>query len=808
MEAANNLRPIRFIDPLTELAGKLLSVEKPARYSGGEFGRLASKNADLYMLIAFPDLYEIGMCNQALRILYNGLNKLPGISCDRAFAPAPDFEQLLRSMNLPMYGLDTGISLKDTDILLFTLGYELGAGGILNMLDVSDIPIHSCNRGDNDPLVIAGGPVVSNPLPYSNFIDAFWIGEAETGFFELAIELKELKQKGQGRAALFEKIAAHPNMWVKEKNTATRAVYNGFVNGEASVYPLPSMKIIQHHGALEIMRGCPNGCRFCHAGIWYRPMRQKPAEKVIEEANAFVKLGGYREISLSSLSSGDYSGIAEMVESLNRHFEGRRISFQMPSLKVSGFSLSILEQISHTRKSGLTFAVETPIDAWQMSINKEVTRDSVVEIIKEARKHGWRGAKFYFMIGLPLEKNENEETEIVNFIIEVARKTQIHFNINVGIFVPKPHTPFQWAAQIDAETAFAKLELIRKKLKPLGHKVSVSDPLVSIIEGFISRGDERAGFLIEEAFRKGSRLDAWSEYINTEVWKEILINHNSLINEFLAEKSTEEKLPWYGVHSGVSPAYLKKEWLNSQNHTLTSPCNDNCTSPCGICRPEQKIIKNILPTDNNDSTKEDAVNLNGNGGNNEKKTDPAIWRILFEYSKHGPAVFQSHLSIIEIFSMALVRSGLPVLYSQGFNPLIKLEIASPLALGISSHAEIACLDFSKEITPDLFKNLLNANLPEGMTIGQAECFYIPSGSKKHSLASLLWGSCYLINNSDVNVEYSQEKQFRTSCGIPAYNICRKSLLAKNIINDGNNPWASYFDIYQHLHNSRQNVRYE
>ncbi len=481
------------VNPVNDLGALLLGVEKPARYCGGEYGRLARTDAPLQTLIAFPDLYEIGMSNQALRIIYNGLNRIPGVSCDRAFAPAPDFEQLLRGRGLPLYGLDTGISLKNFDLVLFTLGYELGISGILAMLDVSGIPLRSELRGESDPLLIAGGPAVSNPLPYSAFIDAFWIGEAEAGFFDLAQELLTIKQNGGDKAALFERIKSHPHIWVKGKERAVRAVDISFARwdtAETAVYPIPSMKTVQHHGILEIMRGCPNGCRFCHAGYWYRPMRQKTQEALVREAEAFITQGGYREISLSSLSSGDYAGIGELVDTLNQRFSGRHVSFQLPSLRVSTFSLSLLEKISQTRKSGLTFAIETPRDFWQLAINKQVTENSVVEILREAKRNGWRGAKFYFMIGLPVpplpegdEGGYSEETEIVNFVTTIARKTAMHFNVNVGIFVPKPHTPYQWARQIDSESAAAKLEFIRSRLKPLGHKVSISDPLVSMLEG-------------------------------------------------------------------------------------------------------------------------------------------------------------------------------------------------------------------------------------------------------------------------------------------------------------------------------------
>jgi radical SAM superfamily enzyme YgiQ (UPF0313 family) len=808
---------IRYIDPLEKLGPLLLEVEKPARYVGGEYGSLARRPppeeapAWLRTLIAFPDLYEIGMSNQAFRIIYNGLNKIPGLFCDRAFAPAPDFEQLLRRQKLPLYGLDTGISLKDLDLLMVTLGYELGITGVLAMLDVSSIPVFSSERGGEDPIVLMGGPCVSNPLPYAAFIDAFWIGEAEAGFFDLAGELAAMKKAGAGRGALLERIGSHPSVWVRGKEKAVRAIDTGFSSRppEAAVFPVPSMKAVQHHGAVEIMRGCPNGCRFCHAGFWYRPMRQKPVETIIREAESFISRGGYREISLSSLSSGDYAHIDGLVDRLNRNFADRHVSFQLPSLKVSSFSLSLLEKISETRKSGLTFAVETPEEGWQLAINKKVGRDNVLAILREAKQRGWRGAKFYFMIGLPLEalpaegpgepEARSEEGRIVAFIAGLGREAGMHFNINLGIFVPKPHTPFERAPQISMGEARRKLEYIRSRLKPLGHRVSVPDPLGSVLEGLLSRGDERAGLLVKKAFDRGCRLDAWMEYCRKDIWTELLAE-DTLAEEILHGKPGEEPPPWHCIRSGVSEAYMKNQGIAAKNKEFTLPCIENCTHPCGVCREDCKIVENSIQPDNSLDEK------------NEEKTpdrtiarsDSPLRRIVFSFVKEGGAVFLSHLGVAEVFSMALLRAGIPVLYSGGFNPLPRLEICAPLSIGIRADGEIAAIDTGGGLEGGFFVEAMNKNLPGGIRIREADTYLIPAGEKKHSLSSRLWGFAYSGARGAVDyVKAGDEKAYRAARleqgGGSLFGLRRLSVLAADLENpDQGQP---FFRAYRLLYPS-------
>ncbi|MDR2149803.1 MAG: TIGR03936 family radical SAM-associated protein [Spirochaetaceae bacterium] len=770
---------MRFIDPVQELGKLLLTVEKPARYVGGEYGRLAKQKALLHTAIVFPDLYEIALSNQALKILYNRLNRLPDVSCDRACAPAPDFEAVLKKTGIPLYGLDTGIALCDLDLLLFTIGYELGITNILCILDCAGIPLHTADRQAQHPLVIAGGPCVSNPLPLSRFIDAFWIGEAEDAFFDLVQKLLILRRQGAQRTDLFACIAAHPSVWVAGKETARRTVDIHFDSREpsAAVFPVPNMKVVQHHGAVEIMRGCPNGCRFCHAGIWYRPMRQKSADTIKEEVGAFVRSGGYREISLSSLSSGDYAHLGALVDELNRQFSPYHVSFQLPSLRVSSFSLPVLEKIATVRRSGLSFAIETPDQKDQFALNKEVSRDSIIAILQEARKNGWHGAKFYFMIGLPVG-TEDEAVKIVDFIHAIARITRMHFTINVGTFVPKPHTPYEHAVQLDEESARNKLVYIRSQLRPAGHKVSVQDPFFSMLEGIISRGDQRIGELIEEAYRAGCRLDAWTEHCRIDIWRSVLNHYPALVKEVLSGKNE----PWRCIESGTSLEYLAHECSKSAAGTVTPLCATPCPHYCGVCSGERAVSVNTVTQ---------PAPLPGTA-HVQPVSQSATNRLVFSFSKTGPAIFHSHLSIMEIFAAAFIRAGLEVVYSKGFNPLPRLEIAAPLAIGITAQAEIASVDTVAAVGVSDFIMRLNQVLPQGIAVRDAITISIPFNVKKHSLAAYLWGFTYA---PDRLVPAREEKAYRLAQD-KDIKLERLAVLARS--SDTGKP-RSYFEFYRELY---------
>jgi len=439
-----------------------------------------------------------------------------------------------------------------------------------------------------------------------------------------------------------------------------------------------------------------------------------------------------------------------------------------------------------------------------MALNKRTSEDSVAEILLEAKRNGWRVAKFYFMIGLPLPPAEVcEEEEIVNFVVNVSRRTAMRFNVNVGVFVPKPHTPFQWARQLDEKTAFAKLDRIRSALKPKGHKVSVSETLISTIEGVLSRGDERAGDLAEEAFRRGSRLDAWQEYLSKDAWRDALAENEGMARGFLSARDPNARLPWGPISPGVSAAHLRREFEKSGKGETTPPCAEGCGDsdraiPCGVCGKDARLSR--ARTDR----------AEGEGGRprsalgEKNAADLAVWRMLFDFSKEGVAVFHGHLSLIEIFSMAMNRAGVEATYTRGFNPLLKLEIVAPLSMGVRAGGEMAAVDFPLEFPADEFVAKMNAALPEGFRVNRAECYRIPPGGKKRSLSSLLWGFAYDGPNGETAyVPAAEEKAFREKSlgpGASVLSLRRARALAKNAAADGaGDPWASYFDVYRRFY---------
>ena len=752
------------IAPLKIFGSKLNSVQSPSRYVGGEFGITVKPHSDsdeyFNFAVAFPDLYEIAMSNLAVKIIYNGLNLLPNVRCERVFAPDVDFENLLKENNVPLYTIETGIPLFKTDMIGFSIGYELGITEVLAMLDSGKVHLLASERTEDEPIVIAGGCGVTNPAPFSDFFDAFFIGEAEPALFNLVEDLSKLKKNGASRKELLEFIESKNFIWTKkkhlEKKVARRVVQAdfGLVPSVPGWFPLPSSKPVQDHGVVEIMRGCPNGCRFCHAGIYYRPMRVKNKNLIIEEIDHLVFDAGYREVSLNSLSSADFPEVSNLLDILNERYKGFNVSFQLPSLKVNAFSLDILEKLSKIRKSGLTFAVETPEEMWQLSLNKEVYASHLEEIIKEAKNRGWSSAKFYFMVGLPLgdyfeDRNcapgaeGSEEKAIVDFLLELQAKTKIQCNVNVGVFIPKPHTPYERVKQIKPEVAEAKIEYIFKSLPRGKFKMGRHNYNATILEGLLSRGDFNAGKVILNAYKKGVRFDAWDDYLRKDfpLWEEAFSEADFNVRDWIFHDWAEYSLPWNSVSLGHAQGFYKKEWQKSLEHKLTEKCSTDCNHKCGVCNQKEKIevftkqtIESVLDCPKNDTLK---IPLQMPECN-----IPILYRVVFNFTRKNGGEFTAYLSQVEIFHKAVLRSGLNFVFSSGFNPLPRLEFASAMTLGIPSFEETAsCLLYENMETSEFILKM-NKVLPSNLQITEAFIFPVTNMRKRESLSQGLWGGIY------------------------------------------------------------------
>lgn len=769
-----------FVNPLRDFAGSIHKVEKPARYLGGELGSNSpienEKDTRLRIALCFPDLYEIGMSNNAIRLLYNQLSTMSdAVVCERVFAPAPDFEKLLKERNVPLYTLESGIPLFQCDIIAFSVGYELLATNMLTVLQAGKVPLLREERDNTSPVVIAGGPAITNPHPFGKFLDAVYIGEAEAGFYELVRRLADIKAQSKPeemRTKFLEEIGTLEQMWtpyevnlgrqsedpckddLRSKSPKTvRAVFDQFSTTTAfTAYPVAVLPTVQSHGSVEIMRGCPNGCRFCHAGYFYRPQRIKSSACIDEEVRILVEDGGYQEITLASLSSGDYPDIVSTFRSLNEKWKERHVSFQLPSLKVNSFTLPLLSELSEVRKSGLTFAVETPIEAWQLAINKEVSLEKTLSILKEARSLGFRSAKFYFMIGLPVPgKGIGEADAISAFLRQVSAESKMAINVTIGTFVPKPHTPYEQQSQLSEEEALNCIHRIKDSLRQF-HSISISyhSPFSSVLEGLICRGDDGVGDVILTAFRNGARLDAWDEYLKRDAWLEAIkvhaqslgIDENEWISRMLSGNPPEgsSRPIWKDVSLIVSNSFYDNELENSMNSTPTVPCATPCEHPCGACNKKAHIVCNSIQLKELSDAASDAANIERTARPIGKKAISKVKlmesfsigsthqslledkRLILKYRKKDQAAFYPLHSVPNVFARAFVILGIPVRFSEGFNPIARLEFTPPLSLGFESEAEICSAWLASDFLindNDGFLNALNSVLPSGLVVQSA-----------------------------------------------------------------------------------------
>ncbi|WP_129124967.1 TIGR03960 family B12-binding radical SAM protein [Geomonas oryzae] len=710
----------------------LLSVEKPARYMGGEMGTVADREGALGFVLAFPDVYEIGMSHLGLQVLYGVLKEQAWIMPERAYAPWPDLETSLRAGGKPLATLEAGTPLAMADILGFTLQYELSYTNILNMMDLSGIPLLAAERPEGYPLVIGGGPCAYNPEPLADFFDAFLIGDGEEAVIELAACVRAAKEAGLSKGELLERLARIEGVYVPsffevsyfpdgrvERITPVhenyRSVRRRFVADlETAYYPtspiVPFLKTVHDRVSVEISRGCTRGCRFCQAGYIYRPVRERSPERVFEIMEEALENTGYDEISLLSLSTGDYGCLTPLLKGLMDRYSARKKAVSLPSMRVGSLSDEMAEEIRRVRKTGFTLAPEAGSERLRSVINKGITEEALLDNARSVYGNGWRLIKLYFMIGLPTETMEDVDG-IVELSREVKRQGKLagnggDVNVSVSSFVPKPHTPFQWEPQITEAEIVEKQRHLRDALKKKKLIMKWQDASLSGMEGVFARGDRRLSRLLVEAHRLGCRFDGWWEHFDRSKWAQAFENSGIDASFYLRRREADEVLPWDHIDCGVTKEFLLKEREAALVGAATPDCRfDRCTG-CGVCDFKEVKLRLNDPVPFGTFACETAQQ--------EQTEDGTRIRIRFE--KVGRMRFLSHLEMLTLFTRAVGRSGIPIRYSQGFHPHPKFSFATALSVGIESYAEYMDFEVNAGYTADELKEALNATLPEGVRV--------------------------------------------------------------------------------------------
>ena len=602
----------------------LMQVDKAARYIGGEVNSvMKDKNkVDIRFAMCFPDVYEIGMSNLGMMILYNMFNEREDVWCERVFSPWMDLDKIMREEHIPLFALESQEPVKEFDFLGITLGYEMCYTNVLQILDLSHISLLAKDRKEDDPIVIGGGACAYNPEPIAEFFDMFYIGEGETVYDALFDVYKATKAAGESRKDFLFAASKIPGIYVPSlynvsyKEDGTIASFTPVKEGipekvckqlitditkdyRAIKAPVvPFIKATQDRVTLEIQRGCIRGCRFCQAGMIYRPTRERDVEELKASAREMLQNTGHEEISLSSLSSSDYSELKELVNFLIEEFHGNAVNISLPSLRIDAFALDVMSKVQDVKKSSLTFAPEAGSQRLRNVINKGLTEEMILHGAGEAFKGGWNQVKLYFMLGLPTETEEDMKgiAHLAQKIAETyyeevpkeQRKGKVQVNVSTSFFVPKPFTPFQWAGMYREEDFVEKAKVVKSEIRAQVNQRSIRyswhEPDVTILEGFLARGDRRCAQVILKAYEKGAIYDAWSESFDYNIWKEAFAETNTDIDFYtLRERSTDEILPWDFIDAGVTKKFLIHEWEQAKKETVTPNCRQKC-SGCGAMR--------------------------------------------------------------------------------------------------------------------------------------------------------------------------------------------------------------------------------
>ena len=659
------------------------------------------------------------MSHLGIQILYHILNGKKGIACERAFAPWIDMEKVLREKRIPFSSLESSTPLNQFDIVGFSLQYELCFTNVLNMLDLSNIPLFSKDRDDRFPLIIAGGPLTFNPAPVADFFDAMVIGDGEEVILEicdLALQWKESRGK---KEALLKSLSQLEGVYIPSLHMEGQEIRKRVVSDlNQTFFPscpiVPYMKVVHDRLNIEIARGCKRGCRFCEAGFIHRPYRERSPKVIHKILNASLSRTGYEELSLLSLSAGDYSCIGPLLSDLMDRFESKKVAVSFPSLRIESVIGHLAEEVKRVRKTGFTIAPEAGTERLRRVINKELDERVFFQGVSDLFSKGWKNIKLYFMMGLPTEKEED-----LRGIIDIARKIassgerqKIHPNISVSVstFVPKPHTPFQWESQIPLGEIKEKLHFMRDGIKRNHLRFKWQDPHLSLLEGIFSKGDRNLSGVLVEAFRLGCRFDGWSDQFSHPLWKEAFEKMGLEMDSLTRKKEFKDIFPWSFIETGMNAPFLWEEYQRGLEEKISPPCVKEDCHRCGICNGKTLTIKESDPEEMKALERMAKKDIRKKG---IKK------KIRLKFRKVGEMRFLSHLELVHLFYRASLRAEFPLCYSEGFHPMPRIVFATALPVGMESLAEIVDMECEGKVIPLEVMERLNQNLPPGIEIIEA-----------------------------------------------------------------------------------------